>query len=154
MEKAAPFYKRASKLIRSTVRYRLLALVLFPILLMMPIALITAINWGKNYTYKQLFIKVKTDLSVSHDTFNRIQKNYLDTLVSLSESYAFQSALNAKDDLSIRQQVADLRDAEAFSFLNLVPISPDETGSASTSRDSSAFANARSGIASANIEIY
>ncbi len=158
MSATVPFYKRINKLIRSTVRYRLLALVLFPILLMMPIALITAVNWGKNYTYDQLFIKVKTDLSVSHDTFNRIQKNYLDTLASLSKSYTFQSALQAKDTLSIQQQVTDLGDAEAFSFLNLIPLTSktfDASGfSAEPAKQSPAFLRAQTGIASVNIEIY
>ena len=55
--------------LRTTVRYKLLALVLFPILLVMPIALALAIYWGKEFSYEQLFIKVSTDLSVAHDVF-------------------------------------------------------------------------------------
>ena len=55
--------------IRGAVRYKLLALVLFPILLVMPIALALAIYWGKEFSYDQLYIKVNTDLSVAHDVF-------------------------------------------------------------------------------------
>ncbi|MCU7893141.1 MAG: hypothetical protein KZQ78_16765 [Candidatus Thiodiazotropha sp. (ex Ustalcina ferruginea)] len=47
--------------IHSSLRYKLLALVLFPILLMMPIALGLAIYWGSQFSYDQLFIKVNTD---------------------------------------------------------------------------------------------
>ena len=48
--------------IRHTVRYKLLVLVLFPILLVMPIALLLAIYWGANFSYEQLYIKVNNDL--------------------------------------------------------------------------------------------
>ncbi len=66
--------------IRSAVRYKLLALVLFPILLVMPIALVLAIYWGKGFSYDQLFIKVNTDLTVAHDVFKRIREDYLNRL--------------------------------------------------------------------------
>ena len=36
--------------IRNTVRYKLLVLVLFPILVVMPIALVLAIYWGANFS--------------------------------------------------------------------------------------------------------
>jgi len=36
--------------IRNTVRYKLLVLVLFPILLVMPIALVLAIYWGATFS--------------------------------------------------------------------------------------------------------
>ena len=54
-------------LIRGSLRYKLLALVLFPILLIMPIFLLLAMFWGSNFGYEQLFIKVNTDLAVADD---------------------------------------------------------------------------------------
>jgi two-component system NtrC family sensor kinase len=108
---------RIAGAIKGKVRYRLLVLVLFPILLIMPIALAIAISWGKDYTYEQLFIKVKTDLSVSHDTFNRIQRNYLSELESLAESYTFRLALENRDQQAIQQQVSRLKAKAEFSYL-------------------------------------
>ncbi|MCW9022202.1 MAG: hypothetical protein OQK42_04475, partial [Sedimenticola sp.] len=81
--------------IKGSLRYKLLALVLFPILLIMPIALVLAIYWGANTTYDQLYLKVNTDLSVSHDIFRRIRQDYLGQLGRLTESYAFRTALEA-----------------------------------------------------------
>ncbi len=94
--------RRISDAVKGKVRYRLLVLVLFPILLIMPIALVTAISWGKNYTYEQLYIKVKTDLSVSHDAFNRIQQSYLSDLGSLAESFTFRGPSIVKIGLQSR----------------------------------------------------
>ncbi|RLW52458.1 MAG: hypothetical protein B6D69_07010, partial [gamma proteobacterium symbiont of Stewartia floridana] len=61
--------------IQSTLRYKMLVLVLFPILLIMPIALGLAIYWGSQFSYDQLFIKVNTDLSVAEDNFHRLQQD-------------------------------------------------------------------------------
>jgi two-component system NtrC family sensor kinase len=69
--------------VQQTVRYKVLVLVLFPILLVMPIALMLAIYWGANFSYDQLYIKVNTDLSVSHDIFKRIQRDYLNAIQNL-----------------------------------------------------------------------
>ncbi|RLW71387.1 MAG: hypothetical protein B6D71_02365, partial [gamma proteobacterium symbiont of Stewartia floridana] len=82
--------------IQSTLRYKMLVLVLFPILLIMPIALGLAIYWGSQFSYDQLFIKVNTDLSVAEDNFHRLQQDYLNTLARLAESYTFNTALESK----------------------------------------------------------
>ncbi|MEW8460670.1 MAG: hypothetical protein AB2653_10240, partial [Candidatus Thiodiazotropha endolucinida] len=61
---------RIIEAIRGSLRYKLLVLVLFPILLIMPIALGLAIYSGCQFSYEQLFIKVNTDLSVAEDNFH------------------------------------------------------------------------------------
>ena len=109
----------AAKL-RSTVRYKLLLLVLFPIVLVMPVALILAIYWGKDFSYQQLFIKVNTDLSVADDVFRRIQKDYLDQIGRLAESLEFRTYLQNDDSHEIKDLIQQLRAAGAYSFLHLV----------------------------------
>lgn len=106
--------------VRGTVRYKLLVLVLFPILLVMPIALGLAIYWGANFTYDQLFIKVNTDLSVSHDAFERIREGYLDRLGRLAESYAARTALKAGDAETIDKQLQVLKSEAGFSYLQVL----------------------------------
>lgn len=106
--------------VRETLRYKLLVLVLFPILLIMPIALILAIYWGTTITYDQLFIKVNTDLSVSNDIFRRIREDYLAKLGRLTESYAFRTALEAGADKSIHQQLSALKNNSNLSYLQLL----------------------------------
>ena len=140
--------------ISGTVRYKLLLLVLFPILLLMPIALITAITWGKNYTYDQLFIKVKTDLSVSHDIFERIQQGYLNQLTTLAESYTFRTALEVGNQQSYNQQVAQLQRSAGFSFLNVIAINASHTNILESQRNSAALLMALQGRPKVSIEIY
>ena len=106
--------------IKGSLRYKLLALVLFPILLIMPIALVLAIYWGANTTYDQLYLKVNTDLSVSHDIFRRIRQDYLGQLGRLTESYAFRTALEAKDSVSVTAQLHTLKMTSGFSYLRLL----------------------------------
>lgn len=106
--------------IRNKVRYKLLLLVLFPIVLIMPVALALAINWGKNFTYQQLFLKVNTDLAVSHDGFMRIQQGYLNQLKNLAESYQFYIALKSGNKASVLAQVEALKKRGGYSFLQVI----------------------------------
>jgi two-component system NtrC family sensor kinase len=108
--------------IRSSLRYKLLVLVLFPILLIMPITLGLAIYWGSQFSYEQLFIKVNTDLSVAEDNFHRLQEDYLNTLGRLAESHAFYTALESKSGMVVNDQLADLQKVAGFSYLHLLGV--------------------------------
>lgn len=112
--------KRFIETIRSAVRYKLLTLVLFPILLVMPITLVLAIYWGKEFSYDQLFIKVNTDLSVAHDVFKRIREDYLNRLAILAESHSFYVALESNDEESIKQQITILKNTTGFDYLHIL----------------------------------
>jgi two-component system NtrC family sensor kinase len=106
--------------IRSSLRYKLLVLVLFPILLIMPIALGLAIYWGSQFSYEQLYIKVNTDLSVAEDNFHRLQEDYLNTLGRLAESHAFYTALESKSGRVVNTQLDELQKSAGFSYLHLL----------------------------------
>lgn len=120
----------------------------------MPIALATAIYWGKNFTYEQLFLKVKTDLSVSHDIFQRLQQDYLKQLESLAESYRFRQALQNDAQDEIHQHLTELQSSAAFSYLSLVEIRQQESLGGKPPRESTALQQALNGEASVNIEIF
>jgi two-component system NtrC family sensor kinase len=146
--------------IRNTIRYKLLVLVLFPILLVMPIALVLAIYWGATFSYEQLYIKVNTDLSVSHDVFERIKRDYLNALGKTAESFAFRTQLSLGNRQSIRQQIEVLQKENSFSYIHLI----DKNGElidgynidavSRYSRHSSALDLAKSGEASSGVEIF
>ncbi len=145
--------------IRHTVRYKLLVLVLFPIMLVMPIALVLAIYWGANFSYEQLYIKVNTDLSVSHDVFERIKRDYLNSLGKTAESYNFRSWLFSSDPGQIHQQLKQLKEENSFSYIHLLDkdgLIKSENPSAikQKSRQSSALDTALGGTASSGIEIF
>ncbi|MEJ2692281.1 MAG: cache domain-containing protein, partial [Candidatus Thiodiazotropha sp.] len=109
-----------AELIRGSLRYKLLALVLFPILFIMPIFLVLAVVWGSNFSYEQLFIKVNTDLAVADDHFKRIRQDYLGGLGRLAESYRFNTALEARSDSAMIMQLEKHREAFGFSYLHLL----------------------------------
>ncbi len=143
--------------IRHTVRYKLLVLVLFPILLVMPIALVLAIYWGANFSYEQLFIKVNTDLSVSHDVFERIKRDYLNSLGKTGESFIFRTALSDGNTVLLQQQIDRLNQENSFSYIHLT----DNTGKiihqqtlSTKTRVSSAQQDAQNGKQSSGIEIF
>ncbi|MCP4996103.1 MAG: HAMP domain-containing protein [Gammaproteobacteria bacterium] len=141
--------------VKGTLRYKLLVLVLFPILLIMPIALIIAIYWGNNLAYQQLFIKVNTDLSVSNDIFKRIREDYLNKLNQLAGSYAFRIALEAKSDKSVLSEVEQLRSNAGFTYLHIVDKNGDVLGSSEKqARSSAALLAAFRGKARVGIEIF
>jgi two-component system NtrC family sensor kinase len=114
------FITRIINAVRGTVRYKLLVLVLFPILLMMPIALAVAIYWGTNFTYDQLYTKVNSDLSVADDVFVRMQQDYLNRLGTLAESYAFRTALEIDNQKGIAEQLLEVELAAGFTYLNVI----------------------------------
>ncbi len=109
-----------TELIRGSLRYKLLALVLFPILVIMPIFLLLAIVWGSNFSYEQLLIKVNTDLAVADDHFTRIREDYLNSLARLAESHRFYTALEASSGMAIREQLDFHGEAFGFSYLHLL----------------------------------
>ncbi len=115
-----PIAKRVRDAIASSLRYKLLVLVLFPLLIVMPTLLGLAVYWSQRFTYDQLYAKVKTDLSVAHDVFARLQRDYLDELKALGESYSFRVALQANDAARLDDQITLLRRTTDFDFLHLV----------------------------------
>jgi len=147
--------------IRHTIRYKLLVLVLFPILIVMPIALILAIYWGASFSYEQLYIKVNTDLSVSHDVFERIKRDYLNALGTTAESFIFRTELSRKNASLIQHQIDTLKQENSFSYIHLTDKSGQRIFEKAPVnipkrkiRASSAFQAATKGIKSSGIEIF
>ena len=146
--------------IRHSLRYKLLVLVLFPIVLIMPIALLLAIYWGSNFSYEHFYIKVNTDLSVSHDVFERIKRDYLHALGKTGESFPFRTALASANSREIQLQLRRLQQEYAFSYIHLTDQNgniihqPQKTGQATSTRYSSAQEAARTGVKSSGIEIF
>ena len=150
-------FNRISKAVRETVRYKLLVLVLFPILLVMPIVLALAVYWGAKITYDQLFIKVNTDLTVADDIFGRLREDYLNRLGRLAESYVFRTALDADQADSIQQQLSKLKTTTGFTYLHVVDISGNrlyEENTTGHSRSSSLLLKAAQGIPVVGVEIF
>jgi len=113
-------FRSLSRTIRRSVRHKLLVLALLPVALVLPIALAGLTYWGASFTYEQLYIKVNTDLAVAHDIFGRIQKDHLNQLARLSESYAFRDAMERGDQATMRDLAERLKSDAGFSFLRVI----------------------------------
>ena len=153
------FFDSIVEIVRGTVRYKLLVLVLFPIVLVMPIALAIAVYWGVNFTYEQFYIKVNTDLSVANDVFARKQQDYLDKLGNLAQSYAFRTALEIGNNAGIDKQLQDVKAASQFAYLNIIdrrrsPVDLSDARKDRKWRSSSSLLTAFQGQSSVGIEIF
>jgi two-component system NtrC family sensor kinase len=145
--------------VAGTVRYKLLVLALFPILLVMPVALLVAVYWGATFSYDQLYIKVNTDLSVANDVFIRIQKDYLNRLNTLAESYSFRTALEVSDKESIDTQLLAVKKSAYFSYLRVIergrgPLFTHIFADHPWVRASSSLRKAAQGKANVGVEIF
>ena len=111
---------RAWGVIAGNLRYKLLALVLLPMLLLAPTILALSSYWAWKFAYEQMYLKVNTDLSVTHDIFKRIQNDNLQTLKSIADSQAFRSGLESADRGSIIARLSAARSEHGFDFINLL----------------------------------
>ncbi len=111
--------KKIHNLFDRSLRYKLLFLGLFPILLVMPVTLGLAFYWSERFTTEQLYRKVNADLAVAEDAFQRLQQDYLDRLGRLAESYAFRTRYSQGDADGVRTLIRDLKEGARFDFIHL-----------------------------------
>ncbi len=116
-------FSRLLYLISSSLRYKLLSLVLFPILLVTPAILLFAVYMVQYFSYEQLLLKVNTDLSVAHAAFQRIQQDHLGLLKELAGSYAFRDNLLRRDFIKLKNQLLAQKLGGSFDYLHLSTIS-------------------------------
>ncbi|MGA7801660.1 MAG: cache domain-containing protein [Gammaproteobacteria bacterium] len=121
-KRVAGMLSRIRRRIANSLRYKLLLLVLFPILMVMPLALWLAVSWTDHFTDEQLYRKVNTDLAVADSEFVRLQQEHLSRLASLAESYRFHTAFTAGDGEVIRDQLQAMRQTGGFAFLHLTDL--------------------------------
>jgi two-component system NtrC family sensor kinase len=102
-----------------SLRYRLLTLVLVPLLLLSGTVILLAFKWSSDYTYEQLFTKVNTDLRVAGDSFSRIQRSGQIELYWLANSVPLRQYL-ATDNLDgLLELLEQRRRLAGFDFLKL-----------------------------------
>ncbi len=97
----------------SSLRYRLLALVLIPLILLSGTVMLLAYQWSSDYTYQQLFTKVNTDLRVASDAFTQIQDKARQQLLALANSSQLRLALENNSE-------AETHDAQANTSFKVI----------------------------------
>ena len=109
---------------RSTLRYKLLLLVLFPTLLAMPATLGLTIYWFSEFGRDNLFLKAKSDSALARHALRQIELDYSAVLQRLGESPAFHRMIQQQNAAAVQQELQDLVREEGFSFVHLT----DEAG--------------------------
>lgn len=107
---------------RHSVRYRLLAIALLPMLVVLPLLLGVALyRWDARFD-SMLVSKVNSDLTIAHEYMHRILRNTQASLASMSRSTRFESSLasDAGSGEALDALLATMAREEALDFLYVV----------------------------------
>ncbi|WP_156104131.1 sensor histidine kinase [Shewanella mangrovi] len=113
---------------QAKVRYKILILTLLPILLTLVSLVFITIYWNISYTGKQLFMKVKADLTVAINTLSSVQQNQEKLLERIKNSYEFQTYLRAvragdtSQMVQLKHYLAEQKKTLKLDFLHIVSI--------------------------------
>lgn len=105
-----------------SVRYRLLAIALLPMLVILPLLLgVSIYRWNAKFD-EALITKVNDDLTIAHQYLNRILEMTQAELVWLTESARFQQALlhPGLGDEELTSQLAEAAKTSGLDFLYIV----------------------------------
>ena len=105
---------------QSSLRYRLLTLVLVPLILLSGTVVLLAFKWSSDYTYEQLFAKVNTDLRVASDSFSSIEARGRQQLQAFANSLQLSRALSSNDIDRLLELMAVESELGEFDFLTLL----------------------------------
>ena len=105
--------------IQRSVRNKLLAMALAPLLLALPLLLLALLTWG-NAAYDQLLItKVRSDLAVARGYFGQVLGEVGAGTESVAASQALHSALQAPTGAALPALLAQSQRRLGFDFMNL-----------------------------------
>ncbi|MFC2254472.1 cache domain-containing protein [Labrys portucalensis] len=127
---------------RRSVRYRLLAIALVPMLVILPLLLgISLYRWNARFDAMAIS-KVNDDLTIAHQYMARILENTDSRLASVSESARFQNLLqqNGYPNAAFTSLLKEIAQARQFDFLYIV----DDNGRILASAYATASSSVRS----------
>lgn len=136
------------KVLTSTVRSRLLVLMLLPVLLTLASLVFVTIYWNVSYTGSQLFMKVRADLGVAQGFVLEQLDDQEQALSQVQEAWQLKSLLSAKSEhrAAISQVLESNRIAIGLDFLRMVSAETITTDPHLKHLMPSANARAKSGI--------
>lgn len=105
--------------VRSTLRYKLFALVLFPTVLAMFATLGFTIYWFTDFTRDNLLLKVKADLALTQHALQQIQQDKLGKLQRLADSYRFRTLFARSDAAGLQDALQRLVKEDGFAFVHV-----------------------------------
>ena len=153
--------KQFYALLSSCLRYKLLSLVLLPVLLVMSVVIGMAYLWVNEVSYQQLLMKVNADINVAHEAFSDTQNKHLIELALLAESYSFRepmerSLTKEQERIDILPLMVKLQKEKGFDFIQLITVNGCDYWFADNCdiKKSPLLAKVLSGEPAAGIEIF
>ena len=145
--------------VRSTLRYKLFALVLFPTVLAMFATLGFTIYWFTDFTRDNLLLKVKADLALTQHALQQIQQDNLGKLQRLADSYQFRALFARGDAAGLQGALQRLVKEEGFAFVHITGelgnwLYEDRRGPQPGSKPTPLTNRAMRGIAGAELELF
>lgn len=102
---------------RPSIRRRLLALVLLPLLGVLPILVAILLWWGDRAIDELLTTKVRSDLAVANGYFDRVMAEVGTGATTVAESHGLRQALASPDPTAVQRLLASYRARSGLSFL-------------------------------------
>ncbi len=121
---AAPSRRRGGPLptLRWTIRRKLLAMVLLPLVGVLPLLGLAMLLWGDAALDRLLVTKVRSDLAVAHGYFDRVVVEVAASTTAVADSFALQRAVAdglPADPARLQALLARFRSDEGLDFINL-----------------------------------
>jgi signal transduction histidine kinase len=102
-----------------TIRSKLLAMVLVPLALVLPLLGLLLLIWGNVAFDRLLITKVQSDLAVARGYFDRVLIEVSDSTGAVADSHALHLALAARPAADLVALLRDVRLREGLDFINL-----------------------------------
>jgi len=116
--------------LRRSVRAQLLALVLAPLLVGVPVLLALVWTWG-NEAYQRLLIsKIRADLVIAHEYFDRVKEGIGRDLSGVAGSHRLALAYPAGDPVALQQLLKQTLQSSRVDFLQVLDVAGRPVASA------------------------
>ena len=109
----------AGRFDRLSVRHKLLALVLVPLLLVLPALGVVLLAWGNSALDQLLITKIRSDLAVAQGYFERVLGEVGSSTASVAESHALHQAIEGANEGRLVALLQALREREGLDFIQL-----------------------------------
>ena len=104
-----------------SIRHKLLALGLLPLLLALPLLAVILVVWGDTALDALLITKIRSDLAVARGYFDRVQAEVGASTLAVAQSHALADAVQRDDRAALARLLARARQQHALEFLELLP---------------------------------
>jgi two-component system, NtrC family, sensor kinase len=106
-------------LARLPIRGKLLAMVLLPLVVVLPLLGLILLVWGNAAVDRMLITKVRADLAVAHGYFDRVLGEVAASTAAVADSAALQTAMHeAASPAALRGLLERFRQREGLDFVN------------------------------------